>query len=348
MVTLVSGPIVGLRVSEYLEEAAKMSTEKDKLAVIQFSKLLFIETRQDFYRFVTLPEYEQQAIRSAVYDRAKELITNLKERNFNVAFRLPASYEWQYVNFKFKDFAQLAAKISPDQVVTLIDAEWLILQRIGKIAGEGSELSSFSQELLQQVRTGAMNQGKILDWLNEEVSVSEDWAAFVGNDIRHIVMSRGESPASLFTLCTRKLVPVFYLSYPMTFAKNDPEFRTQKNKLRELLSKRGVVLDPETIELPPAPDPASGPYTVHRDLHWIVKKATAVVGLQSLEPKFSFGMSEEFEHARGYEVEAFLVFPAGPGGPFGSGEIVPGDHMFLSIDALMKDDAFDRKFPILP
>jgi hypothetical protein len=347
IVTLVSGPIVGLRAGEYLQNAANLSNDKHKLAIVQFSELLFRETKHDFYSFTTLTDYEQRALREVIYDRAKDEIAKLTSQNINVAFRLPATYEWQYVNYKFKDFGWIKEKLCPDQIITLIDAEWIMLQRMGEIAGEGSELSSFSRELLHQVKTGAMSQGKILDWLNEEVSVSEDWATFHTKDVRHVVMSRGEPPASLFRLCTRPNVPAFYLSYPMTFAKNDPKFREKKNALREQLSMRGIALDPETIELPPAPDPASGSYTVHRDLHWIVKKVTAVIGIQSDEPKFSFGMSDEFEQARGYEVEAFLIFPAGAGGPFGSGEVVPSDHMFRSTEELMRDEAFNKKFPTI-
>lgn len=344
MITIINGPIVGLGAREYIERAAD---EAKKLGqeLVYFHLTQEIAARGfDFLAFMSMNDFQRNEIRENVYRELATKISKL-DQNVHAVIRVVSTVEWRDVNEKFKDIKLLLELFSPDLIVTLMDSELRMMERLQTIPSEGNELARITKEYL---RINALSDGgeeELLDWLNEEVSIAEDWSV-MGN-MRHVVLSVNEPPVSLARLCVAPDVPTIYVSYPMTFLQNNPDFAKQKNELVQTLSLRAVVIDPATVELGANAGQAANSYTVHRDLHWVVKKVSAVVGLQPNPPVFSFGMLDEFQHAKGYAVPAYLVFPKGSGGPFGADQFVEKSHMFLDIDKLNADAEFNKLFPKL-
>lgn len=102
----------------------------------------------------------------------------------DVIIRAPATVEWNRINRKFKDQRVLRDFIKPDLIVTLIDAEWAIKLKLETL----QEADPFLIALKQRNHT----LYDILSWMNEEVSLSEDWARYMG--VPHYVIAVGEPP----------------------------------------------------------------------------------------------------------------------------------------------------------
>jgi len=340
MLTLINGPIVGLGARTFISEA-KEEARKDgnNLRVFHFAEEITKATGFDFLSFMSLNDFQRNAIRENIF---RAIADQIKDTQDDVVIRVVTTVEWRDVNQKFKDVDIISKLLKPDRIVTLMDSEKNMLSRMQSTIAEGNELSRLTRDYLR-IGDSSSGEEEVLDWLNEEVSIGEDWAKSL--NIRQVVFSVNESPSALARLCTQKDLKCFYVSYPMTFLTQHPEFREQKDKLVEGLSSRGVVIDPMAVELVKNASSAATAYTVERDLHWIVKKVDAVVGIQPDPPVFSFGMLDEFQHAKGYGVPSFMIFPAGSGGPFGEDQFLDKSRMFKDLASLLASTEFNKLFP---
>ena len=196
---------------------------------------------------------------------------------------------------------------------------------------------------------------EILSWMNEEVSLSEDWAKQM--NIRHVVMAVREPPQNLLAFFLDPKATVFYASYSMTHA--DPEIRKQVTSLIHKLRYYGVVIDPQSIEISSSTDPtdpkdkeATYSFTVHRDLHWYVGKCDAVVAVHPYldRPPLSTGMMDELGHARDYHKARYMIFPQAFS-PFVTDSYVEKGHVFDTGEQffahLEKEDKMLPKFRAL-
>ncbi len=369
MVSIVTGPIVGLSSTTFLTETKKFAAQLGKEIVVfdLFDEVLKRAeiNHDDFYERVNYIgelfdgyEYQFELMRRNAYLSIARQIDKLPD-TVNAVVRTPASIEWRGVDIELKDHRTIAQEIRPDRIVTLIDAEWKILERMkGKYARHTLSVVAKQKEMTLE---------RILDWLASEVSRSEDWAEWAsyvtGKKVRHYVLGT-EIPCyedeciyvkdvdNMVKLLTEKELTTFYTSYSMTVATD--EVRDKINNMIWRLRNYGAVFDPASIELGPEFEHKDKSvifaYTVCRDLRWDVKKVDIVVAFHPYAdiPPLSTGMLDEIGHARAFKKERYMVMPVGAGSPFTIDNLVPAKHFFKEGDEFFKFIENVRKPPLTP
>lgn len=366
-VTIVTGPIVGLNSTKFLNKTIDFAQLIGEEIVVfnLFSEILDqcgIEPRNVYEEILHISnllngyEYQFKCMREKAYLSLARKIDRLG-KDVSVIIRTPASIEWRGFNMVFKDHLIIADVIRPDLIVTLINAEWKIKKHLAGAYGQHALKTIAHQKELAIP--------KILEWLGSEVPVSEDWAEWAshitGKKGKHIVFGI-ETPSfknrkkyvrdveGFAKLVTQKDVPTFYTSYSMTVA-TEPI----RKKIYALIWKMrayGVVIDPASIELEANVEEEHKStvfaYTVCRDLRWDVQKVDAVVAFHPYDkqPPLSTGMLDELGHARAYGKDRYLLLPAGGGSPFTSDNYVPANHVFKT-DGELFDFIENRRRPTL-
>lgn len=361
-VSIVTGPIVGLNSTSFLEETADFCRNcKENLVIFnlfdEILELSGIETKNAYDEIIKIGQildgysYQFQCLREKAYLSLARKIDKLG-KNISVVIRTPASVEWRGYNIIFKDHKIIAEHIKPDAIVTLIDAEWKIQERLKTNYGKKA-LAAVAQQK-------ELDIPKVLEWLGSEVSVSEDWAEWcshlTGKKVTHIVFGM-ETPSlkdrkvyvrdveGMAKMLTQKNVPTFYSSYSMTVATE--EIRNKINSSIWKLREYGVVIDPASIELggnvKEEHESVVFAYTICRDLRWDVQKVDAVMAFHPYDdmPPLSTGMMDELGHARAFGKDRYLVIPKGGGSPFTAGNYVPKNHVFKTDKELF--DFIEKK-----
>lgn len=356
-ICIITGPIVGLNSSAFLEDTVRFASSLGEKIVIfnLFDEILELQRQKPRNAYQTIVDighilngysYQFQHLREKAYLSIARKISSLP-KNVCVAIRTPASIEWRGYNVILKDHRIISDIIKPNAFITLINAEWKIQEHLR--TNYGKKALSFVAHQKE------LSIPKILEWLASEVSVSEDWAEWASfltkKNVRHIVFGI-ETPSykdrskyvwdveGMAKLITQKEVPVFYASYSMTVAKE--EIRKRINSMIWRLRSYGVVIDPASIELGGNIDPEHKStvfaYTVCRDLRWDVQKVDAVVAIHPYDgmPPLSTGMMDELGHARAFGKDRYLVMPVGSGSPFTADNYVPANHTFKTDDELFE------------
>lgn len=368
-VSIVTGPIVGLRSTDFIEETiAFAKTVGEEIVHFNlFTEILDqsgIEARNAFEEILHIGnllngyEYQFKCMREKAYLSLARKIERLG-KDVSVIIRTPASIEWRGYNLILKDHRIIAEAIRPDLIVTLINAERKIKDQLdGNYGQHVLKVIAHRKELLIP---------KILEWLAAEVSVSEDWAEWASflteKKVKHIVFGI-ETPSlknrkryvrdveGFAKLVTQKDVPTFYTSYSMTVATD--KIRKKINSLIWQMRAYGVVIDPASIELgtnvKEEHESAVFAYTVCRDLRWDVQKVDAVVAFHPYEktPPLSTGMMDELGHARAYGKDRYLILPVGAGSPFTRDNYVPANHVFKTDGAFFDFIETKRRPPLKP
>lgn len=356
-ICIVTGPIVGLRSGWFLEDTVKFAAKMNKQITVFniFEEILEqanIQPKNAYERALYIGElldgyqYQFKCMREKAYLSIARKIDKLP-KTVNAILRTPASIEWRGVNVEFKDHRIIAEQINPDRIITLIDAEWKIMERLKSQYGE-HVLKVIAQQKEITIE-------KVLDRLGSEVSRSEDlaeWASYInGKKIRHFVLGM-ETPSyknrkiyvrdvdNMVKFATEKKLTTFYASYSMTVATE--EVRKEINELIWKLRSYGAVIDPASIEIEQNVDKEDEPvvfaYTVCRDLRWDVQKVDIVAAFHPYKkmPPLSTGMLDELGHARAFRTERYLVMPVGAGSPFTRDNYVPANHLFKHGDSLFQ------------
>lgn len=319
--------IAGMDDADYLARVVALGRKNNREihlynAVDAFTK----GGKKPLERLLGTTDYVFELTREREYERIGYEIE--KNRIENVIVRAPATIEWNRINRKFKDQRYIRDFIRPDLIVTLIDAEWLIKAKL--------QSPKVQDPFLRTLRDRNHSLFEILSWMHEEVSLSEDWAKYMG--VPHYVIAVGEPPECLYKLCTLLNPWVVYASYSMTYAT--PEMRQEVNKVIRRLRDYAVVVDPQTVEIganyekeSQADREAIYAYTVHRDLHWYVGKVHAVVAIHPYpeRPPLSAGMMDELGHARDYMKARYMIFPKGFS-PFTTDSYIEKGHLFEQPD----------------
>ncbi|NJK93116.1 MAG: hypothetical protein HC904_15635 [Blastochloris sp.] len=327
MRVLVTGMIAGMDDLACLKKVAALGQKnlreiKIYDAINEFTK----SGRKPLERLLGTTDYVFELTREREYEKIGYDIQ--KHGYTDVIVRAPATIEWNRINRKFKDQRIIRDFIKPDLIVTLIDAEWEIKAKLD--ARDSCDL--FIHALKERNHT----LYEILSWMHEEVSLSEDWAKYMG--IPHYVIAVGEPPECLYKLTTCPDPWVVYASYSMTYAT--PDMRLEVNKVINRLREYAVVIDPQTVEIGTNYDnetqanrEAIYAYTVHRDLHWYVGKVDAVVAIHPYpeRPPLSAGMMDELGHARDYMKARYMIFPKGFS-PFTTDSYIEKGHLFEQAD----------------
>ncbi|MFA4829529.1 MAG: hypothetical protein WC855_02500 [Thermodesulfovibrionales bacterium] len=348
-ISIVTGPIVGLKSTKFIEETTVLakSVGEKIISFNLFSEILEqngLKPKNAYEEILHIGnllngyEYQFKCMREKAYLSIARKMDKLG-KDVSVIIRTPASIEWRGYNFILKDHRIISEVINPDIIITLINAEWKIKKHLE---------SNYGQHVLKVIaQKKEATISKILEWLASEVSVSEDWAEWASfirkKKVPHIIFGL-ETPSfknrkkyvrdveGLAKLVTQKNVPTFYASYSMTVAKEG--VRKKINFTIWDLRAYGVVIDPASIELGANVDEELESvvfaYTVCRDLRWDVKKVDAVVAIHPYDemPPLSTGMMDELGHARAYGKDRYLIMPVGGGSPFTSDNYVPANHVF--------------------
>ena len=321
MRVLVTGMIAGLDDREYLEKVVKLCASKGlKVGVFNLLDMVTNDGRKPLEKMLGTTDYIFELTREREWIRIGYEIE--KGHSENVIVRAPATIEWNRINRKCKDAKYIQQYVRPDLIVTLIDAEWLIQERL--------ENPPKNDPFFKTIKEKNHTIYEILSWMNEEGSLSEDWAKMMG--IRHIVLATKQTPESLYMLIRYPNVHTFYASYSMTHA--EPAVRKQVDTVIKRLATYGVVVDPQTIEIGThfenfRDKEAIYSFTVHRDLHWFVGKTYSTVAVHPyLERQpLSTGMMDELGHARDYHKNRYMIFPKGLS-PFTSDSYIEKGRLF--------------------
>lgn len=321
MRVLVTGMIAGLDDREYLDRVLKLCAAKNlKVGLFNLLDMVTADGKKPLEKMLGTTDYIFELTREREWIRIGYEIE--RSHADHVVVRAPATIEWNRVNRKCKDAKYIQQYVRPDLIVTLIDAEWIIQERL--------ENPPQNDPFLRTIKEKNHTIYEILSWMNEEVSLSEDWAKSMG--IRHIVLSTKQPCESLYQLIRYPNVHTFYASYSMTHA--DLGIRKQVDAIIKRLSTYGVVVDPKTIEIGKhfenfRDKEAIYAYTVHRDLHWFVGKTDSTVAIHPYleRPPLSTGMMDELGHARDYHKNRYMIFPKGLS-PFTSDSYIEKGRLF--------------------
>lgn len=368
-VCVVTGPIVGLRSSWFLEETVRFAKQLGKRIEVfnvldevlaaaglradsQYEKAALVGELLDGY------QYQFECARENAYQSIARKIDRLPH-TASAVVRVPASVEWRGVNVEFKDHRVIAQSLRPDRIVTLIDAEWKIQKRLQ---------TDYGQHALRVIAQNPdLSLATVLRWLGSEVSRSEDWAEWcsqvAGKRVRHYVLgieAPGYRDRSVFhrdvdnmtKAATQRDLPSFYASYSMTVAGERE--RKEINEAIWRLRRYGLVIDPGSIEIGTQvarkEQAVVFAYTVCRDLRWDVRKVDVVAAFHPYKsrPPLSTGMMDELGHARAFRKERYLVLPVGGESPFTGGTYVPKNHLFTSSEAFFSFIEKRRRPPLKP
>jgi hypothetical protein len=329
MKVLVTGMIAGMDDAQLLARVGQLGAQNGRPikiynAVDEFTK----RGRKPIERLLSTTDYVFELTREREYEKIGFDIQ--KNGHQDVMVRLPATVEWNRINRKFKDHRIIRDFIAPDLIVTLIEAEWLIKRKLETMVG--------ADPFLLALKDRNHTIYEILSWMNEEVSLSEDWAKYM--NIPHVVIAIAEPPSELYKLVTVRNPWLVYASYSMTHAT--PEMRIEVNRTIRRLREYAVIVDPQTVEIGTEFDSAADKesiyaYTVHRDLHWYVGKVQAVVAIHPYpeRPPLSTGMMDELGHARDYMKARYMIFPKGFS-PFTSDSYIEKGHLFETADDMFR------------
>ena len=323
MKVLVTGVVSGLNDDEYIEKVLQLGRQKGT-DIKYFNLIDGLEETHDktLPKILGTTDYIFELLREREY---RKIGYRLQAENIkNAVIRVPATILWDRVNFKLKDQKEIKNYIKPDVVVTLIDAEWLIKKRMFQDRNSENDFKS-------SIAAQNLSIYEILSWMNEEVSIAEDWADYLG--VKHYVFPTGQGAESLFKLLKHPDIPSFYVSYSMTHA--DREGREEVNDVISRLNRYGLVIDPQAIEIGTGDHTDDElkviyAYTVHRDLHWFVGKVDAVVAIHPYaeRPPLSTGMMDELGHARDYHKHRYMIFPNIKQSPFTTNSYIEKGHIF--------------------
>ncbi len=326
MKVLVTGMLAGMDDARLLERVRQLGIRNNRdIRIFNAIEYFTSGGRKPLERLLGTTDYVFELTREREYER---IGFQILEGGFqDVIVRAPATVEWNRVNRKFKDHRYIRDFIRPDLIVTLIDAEWLIQKRLQNPPEE--------DVFFRMLRDRNHTIYEILSWMNEEVSLSEDWAKFMM--IPHYVLAVSEPPEALYKLVVHPNPWVVYTSYSMTYGT--PEKRKEVDRIIHRLRRYAVVIDPQTVEIPndgfdsKIDQEVIYAYTVHRDLHWYVGKVHSVVAIHPYpeRPPLSAGMMDELGHARDYMKSRYMIFPKGFS-PFTTDSYIEKGHLFENAD----------------
>lgn len=369
VITIVTGPVVGLNSTEFLDKTVDFAQPLGiKIKVYNLFDEIIEQAGINYEDdaggaeyigdLINGYEYQFKIQRDMAYYSIAGKIDSLP-KNTHVIIRTPACIEWRGVNYVLKDHKIISKLINPDRIVTLIDAEWKIQERLK---------SGYHKRNLKIIaHQKSLTIEKILQWLGAEVNTSEDWAEWVsylrGKKVKHLVLGLSSPMKSnrikyapdvenMTKIASQKNLVSFYSSYSMTVATEKIRKIINENiwKLREY----GVVIDPASIEIGTNIDKDDESvvfaYTVCRDLRWDVQKVDIVAAFHPYTkmPPLSTGMMDELGHARAFRKERYMVLPSGGGSPFTKDNYVPSEHIFKSGADFFKYIETKRKIKLKP
>ena len=178
MRTLVTGMVAGMDDAEYIRKVVALGQRNHRDIKVYNTVDDFTKAgKKPLERLLGTTDYVFELTREREYEKIGYEIFRQNQRD--VIIRAPATVEWNRINRKFKDQRIIRDFIKPDLIVTLIDAEWAIKLKLETL----QEADPFLRALKERNHT----LYDILSWMNEEVSLSEDWARYMG--IPHYVVS---------------------------------------------------------------------------------------------------------------------------------------------------------------
>ncbi|MCK4243290.1 AAA family ATPase [Candidatus Bathyarchaeota archaeon] len=229
---IVGTGISGSKRNEYLEKLAELITKAGKPTKVLHVGSMMFETAKRLGR--EIPEHKILDMSSSTlnYLRAtvfEQIITEAKSQE-NLIISTHACFRWKKNLIPAFDFHYLN-QLSPDVFLTIIDDIQTIKIRLER----------------QHGWKGKFSLKELIVWRDEELFISNMIANYQG--VKNYVITNKDPPEEIINLLFDLNIKKAYISYPMTYMKQDPSKMKAKNRFRDELRKRGLIIfDPEDIE----------------------------------------------------------------------------------------------------
>lgn len=236
-------------------------------------------------------------LRSIVLERTAKKLSKREDNKRHIdVLRTHAKFPWNDVQRRAWYSKDILA-LKPDKLATFVDDAEKILERLNQRS---------------QWATQDFSLRDILNWINDEVNTTDDWADHAGKPF-YVVPTVAPSQFFYKIICKPES-EIVYVSMPLTFAY-DPETQKRVDDLVRFLEKYFTVIDPRWIDPLAASkgrgfDRAIYNNVVNRDLEWFVRQSKRVI---AYFPKIvlSSGLVIEVKDAFKSTKDTWLIWPKG-------------------------------------
>jgi len=224
--------ISGSKRKEYLEKLAAEATKADKPTKLLHVGSMMFETAKRLGKEIPENKILDMSSSTLNYLRAtvfEQIVAEAKSQE-NLIISTHACFRWKKNLIPAFDFHYLN-QLSPDIFLTIVDEVQAIKARLEK---QSAWKEKFSLK-------------ELLVWRDEEVFITNMIANYQG--VHNYIITNKHPTQETFNLVFKPDVKKAYISYPMTFMKQYPAKLRAKNRFRDKLRKRGLVIfDPADVE----------------------------------------------------------------------------------------------------
>ena len=144
MRVLVTGMIAGMDDADYIRRVVALGQRNHRDIKVYNTVEDFTKAgKKPLERLLGTTDYVFELTREKEYEK---IGYDIQRHNYqDVIIRAPATVEWNRINRKFKDQRILRDFIKPDLIVTLIDAEWAIKQKLDTLQAADPFLIALKQ-----------------------------------------------------------------------------------------------------------------------------------------------------------------------------------------------------------
>ncbi|RLE65699.1 MAG: hypothetical protein DRJ47_04470 [Thermoprotei archaeon] len=242
MIILVTG-ISGSGRLDYVNEVAKLAGERIKVydigsMMFEKSKFLGIKIKED--KILDLDHFALNYLRAAIFEeilKEADAYRGLSEKDLIISSH--ACFRWKRHLVPGFNFYYLN-RLNPDIYITVVDNIHSIKVRL---------------EMNPQWK-GKLSLKDIITWRDEEIFITSMLAQYQNKP--HYVLAKNMGAKTFFDIVYRverrkkegkEPAPKAYISYPITFMRQDEKWFERKEKFKEKLEEIGIIIfDPMAVE----------------------------------------------------------------------------------------------------
>ena len=224
--------ISGSKRKEYLEDLAAFADASGKPCKVLHVGSMMFETSKRLGR--EIPENKILDLSSSTlnYLRAtvfEQIIVEARSQE-NLIISTHACFRWKKNLIPAFDFHYLN-QLSPDIFLTIVD----------NIQGVKTRLENMP------AWKGKFSMKELLVWRDEEIFITKMISNYRG--AKNYIITNKDPPKEVFNLIHKPDAKKAYISYPITYMRQFPAKMRAKNRFRDELRKRGIIVfDPGDIE----------------------------------------------------------------------------------------------------
>ncbi len=216
---------------EYLVKTVEYAKEyNEDIEILDVGKLMFktaedigIQTSEE--KILDLSPTTLRALRATVFEK----ILSITGRNGNYIINTHACFRWKkYLTPAFDVY--YLNQIDPDIYITIVDF----------IASTKARLDASRQW------KGRLSLKELLIWRDEEIFITQTLAEYQRKPF--YIIGREQPPETLYKLMFRPEMKKIYLSFPITYMRENEEKMREVQEFRDRLRENFIVFDPMTIK----------------------------------------------------------------------------------------------------